>query len=311
MRMSKLMWLLIAAQVTACSLPKTQPSPSDSAEVVPPAGATCMSTLDCGPDDVCIEQHCRQTKTSATAEILAAAAATQARQNQHAGAVSAYTAAVDAFRKHAVKVPSDVLCSLATASLRGATTREARELAAQHADRCLRASHPGSSERATVVHMLSEQRAEGLDPAHFDEQQPAVRYFTAEPDKPKLESVEIEIDLPERDAPGFSDLVAGVRTPEVRAMVSRCFIDDWERERHNRSEASLRIKFQSRMRDMGDYDSFQPSLEVTREIAPGSTLAPSGFADCVMRGVESALAPGPKLNRVVAWEERLHVVAHL
>jgi hypothetical protein len=270
-----------------------------------------MSTLDCGRDDVCIEQHCRQTRTSAAGEVLAAAAATQVRQNQHALAVSGYTAAIDAYRKHGVNVPSDVLCSLAAASLRGASTREARELAAQHADQCLRASHPGASERTTVVHLLAEQRVEGLDPTHFDEQQPAVRFFTAEPDKPKLESVEIELDLPERDAPGFSELVAGVRAPEVRAMVSRCFIEDWERQRHNRSEASLRIKFQTRMRDMGDYDAFQPTLEVTRETAPGSTLAPSGFADCVMRGVEAALAPGPKLNRVVAWEERLHVVAHL
>jgi hypothetical protein len=159
--------------------------------------------------------------------------------------------------------------------------------------------------------LLSEQRVEGLDPAHFDEQTPATGFFTAEPDKPKVDLVEIELDLPERDVPGFAELTAGLRAPEVRTMVSRCFVADWEQERRNRTEVALRIKFTTRLRDMGDYDAFEPSLEVTRESAPGSAAAPGTFADCVMRGVQTALAPGPKLNRVISWEESLHVVAHL
>lgn len=295
----------------ACNLPQPQPAPNQAEATPPPSGATCMSTLDCAPEDVCIEQHCRQTATSATGEILAAGAATLARQSEHAAAVRGYTGAIDAYRKRGAKVPSELLCAFAAASLRGAATREARELAAQQADQCLRSSHPGSSERTTVVHLLSEQRVEGLDPAHFDEQRPATSFFTAEPDKPKLDTVEIEIDLPERDAPGFAELTAGLRAPDVRTMVSRCYVSDWEQHRQNRAEVALRIKFTVRMRDMGDYDAFEPSLEITREPAPGSTLAPGIFADCVMRGIQSTLAPGPKLNRVVSWEERLRVVAHL
>ena len=270
-----------------------------------------MSTLDCGPDDFCVEQRCRQTRTSAAGEVLAAEAAEQARQEHHAAAVTGYGAAIDAFRKSGVNVPAELFCALSTSSLRGATTREARELAAQQADQCLRTSHAGLPSRTETVQLLAALHVEGLDPLHFDEARPAAVFFTAEPDKPKNESIEIEIDLPERDAPGFSDLTAGLRTAAARDIVSRCFIADWETQRQNRSEAAFRLKFTSRMRDMGDYDAFESSVELLQESDAATASKASTFATCVVSGLEPALKPGPKVNRVVAWEERFRVVAHL
>lgn len=270
-----------------------------------------MSTMDCAPEDACIELRCRPSKSSAAGEILAATGAAHTRLGHHAEAAREYAAAVDAYRKHGAAVPADTLCALASASLRGAKTNEARELAAKQADECLRASHFGMPERSTTVHLLSELRVEGLDPAHFDEQQPATVFLTARPERPKADSIEIEIDLPERDTPGFSELTSALHTPTARDMVSRCFLEDWEARRQNRAEATLRLKLTTRMKDMGDYDAFEPTLEVTRDPDAGAAVNATPFTDCVLRGVQTALGPGPKLNRVVAWEERLHVVAHL
>lgn len=266
-----------------------------------------MSTLDCAPHDTCIEQRCRPQRTSAAGEILAASAGIHARQNQHTAAIRDYGAAVDAYRKANTAVPADLLCALASASIRAAATREARELAAQQADQCLRAAPPGTSERATTVQLLAGLRAEGLDPSHFDEERPATVFFTAAADKPKSDTIEIDIDLPERDTPGFADLVTAVRAPAARDAVSNCFIADWERRRDSRAEAALTIKLTSRMRDMGDYDAFETTLNVTLN----TPAAHAEFGECVARGLQTALTPGPKLNRVVAWEEAVRVVAHM
>lgn len=303
-------WLLVLLFV-GCNLPQPQPGPAQGNETPPPSGASCMSTLDCGPDDFCVEQHCRQTRTSAAGEVLAAEAAEHERQSHHAAAVAGYGAAIDAYRKGGVNVPADLFCSLSTASLRGATTREARELAAQQADQCLRASHAGLPSRTETVQLLAMLHVEGLDPLHFDETRPAAVFFTAEPDRPKGDSIEIEFDLPERDSPGFSELTAGLRTTEARDAVSRCFIADWETQRQNRSEVALRLKFTSRMRDMGDYDAFEPSVELLQETDAAAASKAQTFASCVVEGLAPILKPGPKVNRVVSWEERFRVVAHL
>jgi len=255
-------------------------------------------------------QVCRGTKTSASGEILAALAASHAQQNQHAAAAQAFGSAVDAFKKQGSPVPTELFCGLAAASLQGASTREARELAARHADQCLRASTPGQPGRSAVVQLLAGLTTEGLDVAHFDEPQPAQVFFSAEPERPRADAVEIEFDLPTRDAPGFAELTAGLRTPEVRDGVSRCFIAAWEKQRQNRAEAKIALKFTSRMRDMGDYDAYAPQLEVSA-VADAGTEGGTAFTTCVVAGVQAALGTGPKVNRVVAWEEALRVVAHL
>lgn len=258
-----------------------------------------------------MEQRCRPTNTSATGEILAAIAATAASQNQHASAIRNYGAAIEAFRKRGAPVPAELICDLASASLTGAATREARELAAQHADQCLRAAPNGLPNRTKVVQELAALHIEGLDPTHFDAPQPASVFFTAEPDKPRADAVEIEMDFPTRDVPGFADLTAGLRAASVRDSVSQCFIADWETRRQNRAEANLGLKFTTRMRDMGDYDAFEPSVEVTLKATAAEPATGTPFGNCVMRGVQSALGTGPKLNRVVAWEENVRVIAHL
>jgi hypothetical protein len=255
-------------------------------------------------------QVCRGTKTSATGEILGALAASHAQQNQHAAASQAFGSAVDAFKKQGAPVPTELFCGLAVASLQGASTREARELAARHADQCLRASTPGQPGRAAVVQLLAALATEGLNVAHFDEPQPAQVFFSAEPERPRADAVEIELDLPTRDAPGFAELTAGLRTPAMRDAVSRCFLAAWEKQRQNRAETKLTLKFTSRMRDMGDYDAFVPQLEVSAIDDAGSE-GDKAFASCVVTGTQAALGTGPKVNRVVAWEEALRVVAHL
>lgn len=296
--------------LAACSLPQKTPSPTATEEIPPPAGASCLSTLDCAPGDVCMAQACRGMKTSASGEILAALAASHAQQNQHAAAAQAFGSAVDAFKKQGSPVPAELFCGLAAASLQGASTREARELAARHADQCLRASTPGQPGRSAVVQLLASLTTEGLDVAHFDEPQPAQVFFSAEPERPRADAIEIEFDLPTRDAPGFAELTAGLRTPEVRDSISRCFITAWEKQRQDRAEAKIALKFTSRMRDMGDYDTYAPQLEVSA-VADATTENGSTFAACVVAGIQTALGTGPKVNRVVAWEEALRVVARL
>lgn len=308
-------WMLIALIVAcaACDGPASAgqqqavATGEDEEGTPQPAGGTCSGVADCPRDQACVAGVCRYRVTSRSGEILAAAAKAQLEAGDVGGAVRTYAQALEAYAEAEAPVPPDVACGAAGAALRVASDPESRETAASYADRCFRSSLPGDAARREVERALARLRFDGLDMAAFDRERPAERFFTKQQSRPTTDAIEMAIDLPDRDHSGYTSLSESLRSEGARTAIADCFVADWEAHHQRSVEAALILKFDTVMRDMGDYDVFQSRPEVA---AAGESEG--GFPACVAEKLTEALQPGPRMPYPVrAWQEPFAVAARL
>jgi len=272
-----------------------------------PEGASCAGREDCTTDQICVHGVCSYRLTSAAGEVLAAAARGQVEAGDLEGAVRTYDQAIAAFDAAEAPVPSRVVCGAATAALRAARAPETRELAAKSADRCFRKSLPGAPERAEVQSALARLRYDGLDLARFDRPEPADRFFSAPPSRPTVDAIDIAIDMAQQqDQPGYTELREALQGEAAMRSVADCFIQDWELRHERQASAALTLKLTTRMRDMGDYDAFEGTVEVLKTGA-----AEEGFEPCLAAALTTALGTGPRMSRAVIWQAPFEVAARL
>jgi len=309
---------LLALVAISCQRPPVGGEPEQPAEApqgsggrvlsgAAPAGSSCDGRDDCASDQVCVGGACRYRRTSAAGEILAMAAAAQAEAGDLPGATTTYDQAIEAFEQIHAPLPPEIACEAALAALRVADEAPSRETAAAHADRCFRNSLPGEPRRGAVERALARLRFDGLDLALFDRDEPAPRFFTKQQSRPTSDAIEIGIDIADRDAAGFEQLRDALRNERTHAVIVDCFAQDWELHHRRAADASLVLKFQTRMRDMGDYDSYTPEVQVVQ-----TSLAQEGFEPCVASAITDVLAPGPRIGRPVSeWQEPFEISARL
>ena len=272
-----------------------------------PEGTSCAGRGDCTTDQICVRNVCSYRLTSAAGEILATAARAQVDAGDLEGALRTYDQAVEAFDAAEAPVPARVVCGAAGASLRAARTPEARELAAKSADRCFRRSLPGAPERTDVQVALARLRYDGLAMGRFDRPEPADQFFSAPPTRPTVDAIDIAIDMAQQpDQPGYSELRAALQGEPARRSIADCFVQDWELRHERQASAALTLKLTTRLRDMGDYDAYEGTAEVTR-----TTPAEEGFEACLASALTTVLGAGPRLNRIVAWQSPFEVAARL
>jgi hypothetical protein len=280
--------------------------PAEDESPPPPAGSTC--TGSCPRGQVCVGGVCRYLRASATGELLATSAAAQLELGDVDGALESYDRAAEAYRAAETEVPPEVLCGAALAALRhaGAGDREAREAAAARSDACFRASLPGYGLRREVQAALSRLRFDGLDVGAFDEPEPPTRFFSQEPTRPTTDAVEIAISFGESEESGFTELSQRLRDEASQRIISECFATEWQRTHERTLRADLLLKFRTRLRDMGDYDLYEPQIEIVP--ASGETPA-SAFATCIATGLNAATVEDlPRFRRQISpWQEPFEV----
>jgi hypothetical protein len=177
----------------------------------------------------------------------------------------------------------------------------------RRADACFRGSLPTDALRADVLASVSRLRYDGLDMALFDRAEPPERFFTREPSRPTVDAIEIALDLPDRDSAGYADVGEQLRGEAARRAIADCFVQDWEIHHQRSVHASLVLAFETRMRDMGDYDVFEPVLEVR-----ATSLAQDGFEPCTAAALTEAMRGALRIGRSVsAWQAPFDVGARL
>jgi hypothetical protein len=271
----------------------------------PPTGTSCAGRDDCPSDQVCVDRSCRYRTTSIAGEILSTSAAAQVEAGDWEGAVRTYDQAIEAFNTAHAPVPPELLCESAAIILRTSTDAEGRERGAQRADRCFRSSLPGFPPREEVRRAVARLRFEGLDVALFDRADPAERFFTAEPSRPTVDALAIDLQLPESEEHGIEPLRAQLAGDAARRAIAECFVQDWELRHERSASASLVVRFSTRLHDMGTYDVYEPELIIER-----TTAAEDGFEPCVAAALPSAIT-FPRGARVVAWQTSLDIAVHV
>ncbi len=268
----------------------------------PPAGSTC--TDRCPHGQLCVEGHCRYRQSSTAGEIQAAGAAAQLAVGDAAGALASYELALEAFAAAEVAVPPEVLCGAAKAALRVATNQETKEAAARRADACFRGSLPGDPLRVEVEAMISRLRFDGLDMGAFDRAEPADAFFTQAPSRPTLDAVEVALSIGDSEERGFTELSERLLGESAHHAIAGCFVEEWERTHERQQHANLLLKFQTHLRDMGDYDLYTPEVEVVAGSGEGESEA-DAFATCLAEHLATAVGADLSSFRgsVSAWEE--------
>ncbi len=270
----------------------------------PPAGSTCTGA--CPREQVCVGGVCRYLHASASGELLATGAAAQLQVGDVDGALESYDRAAEAYRSASAEVPPDVLCGAALAALRAGTEHEQREAAAARCDACFRGSLPGYAMRREVQSALARLRFDGLDVGAFDEAAPPTRFFSQEPSRPTTDAIEIAISFGESDEAGFAELTERLRGDASQRIIGDCFVEDWQRSHERSLHADLLLKLRTRLRDMGDYDIFEPEIEIVPASGAGS---PEGFATCVATGLTTSTVEDlPRFRRQISpWQEPFEV----
>ncbi|MBX7193555.1 MAG: hypothetical protein K1X94_15980 [Sandaracinaceae bacterium] len=284
---------------------QAQPLPDPEGARRPPTGTTCGGRDDCPSDQVCVESRCRYRLTSVAGEILASSARALVEAGDWEGAITAYSDAVDAYVAAHAPVPADLLCEQATLMLSTATTPDAREAGAVRADACFRASLPGFGPREETRRAVARLRFQGLDVTLFDQETPATRFFTQAQSPPTVDAIVVEATLTGEDQPGLVDVRTQIDAEAAHRAIAECFIQDWEVRHERAARGALVVRYSTRMRDMGTYDSFEPELLVEK-----TTVAEDGFEPCVARALSANLT-APRSGRVVSWQAPLEVSAHV
>ncbi|GAB4208575.1 MAG: hypothetical protein OHK0013_27120 [Sandaracinaceae bacterium] len=270
-----------------------------------PTGTTCGGRDDCPSDQVCVESRCRHRSTSVAGEILASSARGLIEAGDWEGAIQAYSDAMAAYQRANAPVPAELLCESATLMLSTATTPEAREAGAVRADSCFRASLPGFGPREEARRAVARLRFQGLDVSLFDRPEPAERFFTQAQSAPTVDAVVVSATLTGDAQPGLDQVREQIAADAAQRAIAECFIQDWEVHHERRATGSLVVRYSTRMRDMGTYDTFEPELLVEK-----TTVAEDGFEPCVARALSANLV-APRSGRVVSWQVPLEVAAHI
>ena len=265
--------LLVGCEALGMGEPTPEPEPTPTPG---PAGATCTGADDCHSTQRCVEGRCRYAATSVSGEVLASSADALQASGDIDGALSTYEEAIDAFDEAEVPVPPEVLCGGALASLRLTSEANGRERAARLSDRCFRGSLPGDPLRQEVLQQLGRLRYDGLSLLAFDQEEPASRFFTEEPSRPTVDAIEIGLDLPDEDKPGYDDLKELMQGELGTRLIADCFIQDWELRHERTARALLLLKTETRMRDMGSYDVYESTTTVEQR-----GVDVDGFEPCV------------------------------
>ncbi len=284
---------------------EAQSPPESEGSRRPPTGTTCGGRDDCPSDQVCVESRCRHRHTSVAGEILASSAHALAEAGDWEGAIEAYSDATAAYEAAHAPVPAELLCDQATLMLSTATTPEAREAGAVRADACFRSSLPGFAPREETRRAVARLRFQGLDVALFDQEQPAARFFTQAQSPPTVDAIVVEATITGEEQGGIVEVRTQLEAEAARRAIAECFIQDWEVHHERAARGSLVVRYSTRMRDMGTYDSFEPELLVEK-----TTVAEDGFEPCVALALSATLTP-PRSGRVVAWQAPLEVAAHV
>jgi len=289
----------------ATSEARAQPAAEGDAARRPPTGTSCGGRDDCPSDQVCVESRCRHRDTSVAGEILASSARALAEAGDWEGAIEAYGDANDAYDAAHAPVPAELLCDQATLMLSTATTPEAREAGAARADACFRASLPGFGPREDTRRAVARLRFQGLDVSLFDRPTPATRFFTQAQSPPTVDAVVVEATLTGDEQASLTEVRSQIDGEAARRAIAECFIQDWGLRHERAVRASLLVRYATRMRDMGTYDSYEPELLVEK-----TTVAEDGFEPCIARALSANLT-APRSGRLVAWQAPLEVSAQV
>ncbi len=302
--------LLPALGLSGCPQPAVYagaPGGPDEALDVP-AGSSCTDRSGCGLEQLCVERRCVYEVTSRAGEVLSVSARNQMDAGDFDGALTTYREAARAFEAKEAPLPAPVACGGALAALEVAESAPSREEAAREAYRCFRNSLPGEPLRDEVQARLARLRFDGLDLTHFDADEPPDRFFTRDPSRPSADAIQMSLDLPESDKTGFEQLRESLLADDARRAIGQCFASQWEATHTRSAEASLLLRFQSRLRDMGSYDVYSPTVSVEAPEEAGETP----FGGCLAEALTEALAPGPRVGRTVSeWQEGFTVNARV
>lgn len=280
---------------------------TESTEVELASGATCDGTPSCPRGQACVGGLCRHRRTSVRAEALASAAEAQRIAGDSEGALTSFEEALSAYAEAEAPPPSDVACSAALLALRYYDTPEERERGARFADRCFRASMPGNTQRVEVLRAVGRLRYDGLALGAFDEATAPARFFSREPSRPTVDAVELALSLPEATEPGYTEVREALRSEDATRIVADCFIQDWELRHQRDARASLLLKLETRMRDMGTYDLYEGAFTVEK-----TSLDVDGFEPCLAAGLTAYLAEsGVRVGRSARWQIPFEVAAQL
>lgn len=245
-----------------------------------------------------MQNVCRSRRASAAGEILTAAALAQLEAGDAAGALHSFDEAAERYRALGAPYPPELVCGAANAALRGAGTPETREDAAKRADLCFRHSLPNDPSRTPVRLGLARLRYDGLDLSLFDRPEPATRFFTQPPTRPTVDAIQVSLNLPDRDDATYRTLRDALSDTGATRAIAGCFVSDWETRHERHAEANLTLSFTTHLRDMGSYDAFEATVEVTPTVPVDNQ-----FTNCVARDLAMALQPGPRVNHLVSWHE--------
>lgn len=274
-----------------------------------PAGATCSGRDDCTSDQICVEHRCAYRTTSVAGEILAAAAEAQARAGNWDGAIESYDAAFREFEARGAPVPPEIACAAAELMLRTGTDPETRERGAQRADLCFRHTVPNHPARTEVRRALARLRFDGLELGRFDQEDPAARFFTQEPSRPTLESVVVDIEMPDlkpRQPAEHTAVRQLLQSETGTGAIAECFIQDWETNHRPSAEATVRLSFSTRLRDMGTHDVYEPQLDVVP-----MTTAEDGFEPCLARALPAIVQLPKRSGRSESWDQTVRITAQV
>ncbi|MCB9596296.1 MAG: hypothetical protein H6719_26475 [Sandaracinaceae bacterium] len=272
------------------------------------AGSTCAGREDCASDQICVSGTCRFRQTSVSGEILAAAAAGQEQTGDWDGAIETYQAAFARFREADAPVPPRIACTAAELTLRSARDPEARERGARQADLCFRTAVVGHPARVPVQRALARLRYEGLEIALFDAEEPAERFFTQEPSRPTVDVVQVDVQMPDlepepRSHTAIRDLVDG---EDGRRMIAECFVQDWEVRHESEASAEVVVRYSTRLRDMGSYDTYEPQIAVER-----TSTAEDGFEPCLARSLPDLFGANHRAGRADPWNQAIRISARI
>ncbi|MCS6858290.1 MAG: hypothetical protein NZM37_11310 [Sandaracinaceae bacterium] len=270
-----------------------------------PSGLSCEASRDCPKEQLCIERQCRFEKGSVAGEILLASARTLAQKGEFRAAKEAYAQAKEAFEKEEAPPPPELLCEQAALWLGTASDGLGFENGASFAYDCFRHSLPGSPLRGAVERELARFRSQGLDVSLFDRPSKPERFFTLPPSLPNPDSVAVSVELEGENQPGLGDMRGQLGQASLRNQIANCFLQLWSQKREQEARALFNLRFTVRLRDMGDYDLFEPSLELAK-----ASDSEGSFEACVAQAITQSLTP-PRIQRVVSWQLPLRVHARM
>jgi len=308
--------LLVVVMMTGCPRPpgqdessgaSPQPTERERPRLAHPAGGSCAGRDDCASDQVCVDTRCRYRKTSVAGEAFAEAAHAQRLAGDIETALRSYDLAEEAFEQADAPVPADVLCGAALVAFARTSEAAEREQAAKRAWACFRGSLPGDPARAEVLAVVSRLRYAGLDVAAFDAREEPERFFTEQTSRPTVDAIEISLSLEEAREPGFEAVARALESDAARRLLADCFLQDWEESHEDSVRASALLQFDTRMRDMGEYE-----VHVGAPSVSPTSLAQPRFESCASTALSGLLRENPmRLAESASWKVPFEVRAHL